>query len=176
MSEAENIQRLRAIQGAHRGVATKLLEEVDDILTNTSLTTEFGELKTKLNTLKQQIECKLTKLNEVDEKILGLCDMKDIGAEVAESEDIIAKVTSCIVRLESALNKCEVKVLHATSGATSSIETPNIAQQQIALQKFKGNVTSWKPFWELFKADVHDNDSISKVDKFNYFQTESSIV
>ena len=180
MSEAENIQRLRAIRGAYRGVATKLLKEVDDILTNASLTTDSGELKTKLNTLKQQIECKLTKLNEVDQKILGLCDIKDIGAEVAESEDIFAKVTSCIVRLESAVNKCEV--LHATSGATSSIETPNIAQQQMAtqvraklpkmtLQKFKGNVTNWKPFWESFKAAVHDNDSISKVDKFNYLHS-----
>ncbi len=75
----------------------------------------------------------MTKLNEVDEKILGLCDIKDIGAEVAKSEDIV-KVTLCIVQLESAVNKCEVEVLHATSGAASSIETPNIAQQQMATQ------------------------------------------
>jgi hypothetical protein len=61
-------------------------------------------------------------------------------------------------------------------------ETSSAAQQQtatqvraklpkITLQKFKGNVTNWKPFWESFKAAVYDNDSISKVDKFNYLHS-----
>ena len=107
MSESENIQRLRAIRGAHRGIATKLLKEADEILASTSTTTLDNGLKTKLNTLKQQIEGKLAKLNEVDEKILGLCDVKNIGAEVVESEEYTTKVTSCIVQLESVVNKCE---------------------------------------------------------------------
>lgn len=83
MSESENIQRLRAIRGAHRGIATKLLKEADEILASTSTTT----LDDGLNTLKQQFEGKLAKLNEVDEKILGLCDVKNIEAEVVESEE-----------------------------------------------------------------------------------------
>ena len=82
---------------AHRDVATKLLKEADELLASTSATTLEDESKTKLNTLKQQINCKLAKLNEVDEKILGLCDVKDIGAEVSESEEYTAKVTSCII-------------------------------------------------------------------------------
>ena len=57
--------------------------------------------------MKQQIEGKLAKLNEVDEKILGLCEVKNIGAEVVESEEYTTKVTSCIVQLESVVNKCE---------------------------------------------------------------------
>ena len=95
MSEDENIQRLRAIRGAHRGVATKLLNEADELLASTSPTTLEDELKTKLNILKQQIKCKLAKLNEVDEKILDLCDVKNIGAEILESEEYTARVTSC---------------------------------------------------------------------------------
>ena len=54
MSEDENIQRLRAIRGAHRGVATKLLNEADELLASTSSTTLEDELKTKLNILLKQ--------------------------------------------------------------------------------------------------------------------------
>ena len=108
-TQRENIQRLRAIRGAHRGIASKLLKEADKILASTSTTTLDDGLKTKLNTLKQQIEGKLAKLKEVDEKILGLCDVKNIGAEVVESEEYTTKVTSCIVQLESVVNKCELQ-------------------------------------------------------------------
>ena len=129
------------------------------------------ELKTKLNILKQQIKCKLAKLNEVDKKILDLCDVKNIGAEVLESEEYTARVTSRIVRLESVVNKSEIQVINTAP----AVETLHISPTQIraklpkiTLQKFRGNITNWNPFWESFKAAVHENNSISKVDKMNY--------
>ena len=171
MSESENIQRLRAIRGAHRGIATKLLKEAGEILASTSTTTLDDGLKTKLNTLKQQIEGKLAKLNEVDEKILGLCDLKNIGAEVVESEEYTTKVTSCIVQLESVVNKCELQMINTAPVVENVPISPTQIRAKlpkITLQKFRGNVTNWKPFWKSFKAAVHDNGSISKVDKMNY--------
>ena len=173
MSEDENIQRLRAIRGAHRGVATKLLNEANELLASTSSTTLEGELKTKLNILKQQIKCKLAKLNEVDEKILDLCDVKNIGAEVLESEEYTARVTSCIVRLESVVNKSEIQVINTVLAVETLHISPTPTQiraklPKITLQKFRGNVTNWNPFWESFKAAVHENNSISKVDKMDY--------
>ena len=140
MSESENIQRLRAIRGAHRGIATKLLKEADEILASTSTTTLDDGLKTKLNTLKQQIEGKLAKLNEVDDKILGLCDVKNIGAEIVESEEYTTKVTSCIVQLESVVNKCELQMINTAP----VVENVHISPTQIraklpkiTLQKFR---------------------------------------
>ena len=104
MAESENIQRLRAIRGAHRGNATKLLKEANENLASTSTTTLDDGLQKKLNTLKQQIEGKLAKRSEADEKLLGLCHVKNIGAEVVECEEHTTKVTSCIVILESMVN------------------------------------------------------------------------
>ena len=97
--------------------------------------------------------------------------MKNIGAEVLESEEYTARVTSCIVRLESLVNKSEIQVINTAP----AVETLHISPTQIraklpkiTLQKFRGNVTNWNPFWESFKAAVHENNSISKVDKMNY--------
>jgi hypothetical protein len=147
------------------------LNEADELLASTSPTTLEDELKTKLNILKQQIKCKLAKLNEVDKKILDLCDVKNIGEEVLESEEYTARVTSRIVRLESVVNKSEIQVINTAP----AVETLHISPTQIraklpkiTLQKFRGNITNWNPFWESFKAAVHENNSISKVDKMNY--------
>ena len=34
-----------------------------------------------------------------------------------------------------------------------------------------GNVTNWPLFWDAFKTAVHENDEISKIDKFNYLNS-----
>ena len=38
---------------------------------------------------------------------------------------------------------------------------------KLTLQPFDGDLTTWTPFWDSFKAAVHDNDGLSEVDKFN---------
>ena len=42
---------------------------------------------------------------------------------------------------------------------------------KLSLTKFKGDVTGWVSFWNSFKSAVHDNDDISKIDKFNYLNS-----
>ena len=47
----------------------------------------------------------------------------------------------------------------------------NTCLPKLVLPKFRGNVTAWIPFWDAFKAAVHENDSITKIDKFNYLNS-----
>ena len=42
---------------------------------------------------------------------------------------------------------------------------------KLILPKFRGDVTTGKGFWESYKSAVHDNNSISKIDKFNYLRS-----
>ena len=37
--------------------------------------------------------------------------------------------------------------------------------------KFRGDITTWMGFWDSFKSAVHDNASLSKIDKFNYLRS-----
>jgi hypothetical protein len=39
------------------------------------------------------------------------------------------------------------------------------------LKKFSGNPTDWQSFYDSYKAAVHTNVSLSKVDKFNYLKS-----
>ena len=42
---------------------------------------------------------------------------------------------------------------------------------QLVLPNFRGNVTDWMSFWDAFKAAIHENNEIPKVDKLNYLNS-----
>ena len=42
---------------------------------------------------------------------------------------------------------------------------------KLVLPKFRGNVINWTSFWNAFKATIHDNNEISKIDKLNYLNS-----
>ena len=83
---SENLERLKAIRGAHRGVTTKLTQEADGIFEKVSLTSDDYE---RLN---QQLETKLSTLNEYDQKILTVCDVANIENEIEESQRAVEKI------------------------------------------------------------------------------------
>ena len=37
---------------------------------------------------------------------------------------------------------------------------------KLVLPKFRGDATTWMGFWDSYKSAVHDNVSLSKIDKF----------
>ena len=88
----EDLERLKAIRGAHRGVATKLTRQAEEILENTLLLSEDYE---RLFVIYQQLNTKLQTLNDYDQKILTVCDVRDIENEIEESQEAVERVMRC---------------------------------------------------------------------------------
>ena len=42
---------------------------------------------------------------------------------------------------------------------------------RIGFSKFNVDIIEWKGFWDQFKSTVHENSSISVIEKFNYLRT-----
>ena len=64
---------------------------------------------------------------------------------------------------------------------TASAENPSITPPPVStfqtnrlpkliLPSFNGNPLEWQSFWDAFRSTVHDNSSISDVQKFNYLR------
>ena len=53
---------------------------------------------------------------------------------------------------------------------TTSYATPNLNARlpKLILPKYKEEVTKWHSFWDSFKAAVHENATLSAIEKFNY--------
>ena len=82
----ENLTRMRAVRGGNRGVITKLINEAEGLLKEEVL--ERG----RLNTITGLLEGKLKFVKQLDEKIIEICEVKDIVAEIDEAEELVSRV------------------------------------------------------------------------------------
>ena len=73
MSESkDNLDRLREKGDGHRRVCVKLVKEAGEILSLDEVDANWCEVIISI------LEVKLKTLNEIEEEILGLCDVTDI--------------------------------------------------------------------------------------------------
>ena len=46
------------------------------------------------------------------------------------------------------------------------VKLPNLS-----LKRFNGDLTKWMTFWDTFESAVHNNPTLSSIDKFNYLNS-----
>ena len=167
---ARALDRVRAVCGAHRGVTTKLVCEVEELLRRVE-PLEASQ-RSQLNVINQQLESKLNTLSDMDKDILSRCKIEAIDAEIEESEAVVAKIINCKQQIEEATHVRRRTEPPVPMGPiTSPTVTPKPRLPKLALPKFKRNVKDWTAFWDSFKAAIHENEDIPKVDKFNYLNS-----
>jgi len=117
----------------------------------------------------------LTILQKYDDDILALRNIEEIEREIKESDTINLKVLDYKTRINQFLTVTTNPVTPSTAAViTPSALTPPPVKARLPkleLHKFKGNTMSWIPFWDSFKSAVHENPSLSKIDKFNYLHS-----
>ena len=172
---ADDLERLKAIRGGHRGVATKLIRQGVEILESTFLLTEDYE---RLFVIYQQLDTKLQTLNDYGQQILTVCNVTDMEAEIEDSQRAIEKVMACKRKIDLKLKQKSSgsgdnhSESHSSTGQFPARTSHGKAKlPKLTLPKFRGEFTKWNTFWDSFQSAVHDNPEISKVDKFNYLNS-----
>jgi hypothetical protein len=102
--------------------------------------------------------------------------MEDIfqAGEVGES------INKMLVKIDNVLKTVEASNVSSPGGLGTTM--PSVSQPmhpssaraklpKLSLKKFSGNPTDWQSFYDSYKAAVHTNDRLSKVDKFNYLKS-----
>ena len=122
MTEAkEKLDRLRAKGGGHRGVCTKLAKETDELL---HLPGDIDVDRSEI--IRSLLEAKLKILSEINEEILGLCDVNDIEQEIDESAEVLARILNAKRKLERAVNS---KVVNDGQNQVTSQLAPSQANE-----------------------------------------------
>ena len=96
---------------------------------------------------------------------MAKCDEDSIEREIDELETLSAKILECKQRISVAI-KSTAATTAPTSMApivTTTYNKPKLPK--LTLPRFKGDLTTWTTFWDLFKSTVHENNGIQKVDK-----------
>ena len=127
----------------------------------------------KLLQLKLSLSEKLDVLKQLDNENLGMVEEEKVVNEIEQSDEFKKDIYAFTVRIERALATPHptsfppgsVTVAHSPSSASSRAKLP-----KLTLQPFDGELTSWTPFWDSFRATAHENCSLSDADKFNYLR------
>ena len=148
--------RAKVVRRAHRGVTTKLIKEVDEIIGSDPTT---DEASARLKVIHTQLDSKLCFLNKVDEEISSLCELDEIKREVEESEATTAKIMECKRRIDDSLRGSSSHT-HPTSPFVSEAPPGHSRTRlpKLVLPKFNGDVTKWTGFWKSFDSAVNQRE------------------
>ena len=115
----QKLDRLRATRGGHRGYCTKLVNEVDELIEESTIDTSRCE------TIKELLDTKYKLLNTIDEEILNLCDIDDIEEEIEVSSETSSRIINARKKLQlfiATKPKNEADTI-ATTNATIPVTT-----------------------------------------------------
>lgn len=196
---SEQLERIKARRKAHRGVVTKLVNEVTPLIEGE----RTEKVLIRLKTIEEQLAEKMRMLKNLDEEVLRLIDVSEIENDVLESETVLDK----IAQLRGEINAFSKKPTKLADEPTSDHVSPEVAGESVItdrpssrnstsheeiqsengdthsrisgmkpklpklhLPKFSGDITKFQTFWDSFESAVHLNPELSSIDKFNYLK------
>ena len=157
-------KKIREGQRAH---AVKVLSSVNEVLSEYD---GSRGVKDNITQLSIALNEKLVTLKALDESILCAVDDGEIESEIEESENFRAQIHEALVKLQS----CQIA--HDQQENVQEQETHQEPKSsgnkskllKLTLNKFNGNLKRWQEWWDSFCVAVHDNSTISAVEKFTY--------
>ena len=165
---AEILRKKVSVRRCYREVLSKRLSEAKIVL-ETIETSEAVDA-VKLGQLRLSINEKLTAIKKLDDEIVELRqDVEEIVKDITETDEFNEKVYEHLARIELYLSG-------SAKGISESVATSSHASSQAKLPKldlpvFKGDVTEWMTFWDLYSVAVHTNPGLSPIERFTYLRT-----
>ena len=155
------IADLKGVQSAERVKLKKYLTEVRDHFNKRDEADDYA-LAYSLNRLEKQY----ANLNQVNSQLLELNVQPDVESQNLEEEyeelDFLAR--RLLSRLERNYDATSTSSPRTVMPADSYVDLP-----KLELAKFDGNPLQWRPFWDDFRATVHDR-AIPTVKKFSHLR------
>ncbi len=183
-----DLKRAKIKRGAQRAQATKIWGEA-----NTLMNAEIVEVNVeKLRVMLATYDAKIELLRKLDETVSDLIqDERGLETEIVEADNYLTGLTQKRYAIESFINQ---NTTHSNSLASpvatatlqnghvfSTQSTPPQSQNtnshrlpKLALPVFNGNPLKWQTFWDSYKVAIHENSSLSDIQKFTYLKAQVS--
>ena len=163
----EKLERANAIRSGHYTIVRKLTVEVQDI--KESYDAHNEEQKQRLQVIKVTLEGKLKTIQQINTNILSLCEVSEIHSEVENSERFTDEIITTLNEIKELTGRSESRQEAHGTGATPVNTTSKLPT--LVLSSFNGDLCKWTSFWDSFQSAVHNNRTLSAIDKFNYLNS-----
>lgn len=167
-----SLDKLKRVRRGHRAFVTKTIQGLNEVCQSYS-----GSLleKEKLRSLQTTLTDKKKVLQQQDDAIVEQLDKdEDISSDIFESSEFGESISRALVKIDLVLSSSEndsQETANLSEVSSSSQPTVKSKLPKLILKRFSGDPTQWHAFWDSFSAAVHENEGVSKVDKFNYLRS-----
>ena len=168
---AEGIATKKRVRGGQRTSVTRTLHQIETALT--------GEPDvSRITALKMAITEKLKSLSTLDDDIANLIeDEAELATDIEQADDYKQRIYTAIVSIDKAVAPTPPTgpAPHRDRASARDDPLPDAASRvklpKLTIRSFDGDITRWTSFWDSYKSAIHDNRSLSAVDKFNYLRS-----
>lgn len=167
------MERLKGKREVKREQTTRLISEASAGLETADLAT--------VTAWRERISACNQSLRSLNAEIEDQVPLEELVAEyttVSEYDDDATRVLALLGCKIASLRQKELPTpvpLNETRSATASVPPPNrtsgVKLPKLRLLTFNGDVSGWQSFWEQFSGAVHNNDTITRSEKFHYLRT-----
>ena len=163
--DEEQLNRLKKRRGAVRGATTRLLQSLDTELQEDDV--NVGRLRELLANL----SAKEATLLDLDHGIGEKVATDDLEDEITNTEEYKERVITMRTRAQRAIQARE-NVSSPRRGQVDRIPTQNsVKLPRLTIDKFNGDVSLWRDFWNQFETAIDQNETLSKTEKFTYLKS-----
>ena len=155
------LSQKKAIREGHEVYVAQMLGNVPTAL-------EGGD-EWKIQGLKMGLWEEYTKLEKMDEEILGIM-AKIGGLDLSKEAGSLGKrrmnVHLAIMKLDRVLESLKpgiTKPEGPSSGGEVTVKLP-----KLKLLTFDGQLSKWQQFWDFYERNIHGNPKLGNIDKFSY--------
>ena len=164
---AENLARKRRIRGGHKASATKIITKVEESAS------AADKDESALLQMKLSLDMKLETLKRLDGEILKLTEDVQVVEEIEQADSFKEAIYRALARLDQLISTTPLVMVMP---GEPRVATPTPIEHRVCLPKinmrsFNGDLIAWTPFWDSYASSVHDNPTLSDVDKFNYLNS-----
>ena len=191
---AVEFDKVKKTRTTYRRNITKLVTKISDLLAAGSEQCDKGKLRYHQNDLCD----KLNELKAADKVILdnliANAEQDVVDKEMDEIDEYKEKVSTTLFKIEEVIGKLpngESTPIQGgssseigQSGSTESLQSeasPNVSTvggakvnvklPKLEIRKFTGKIHEFQEFWDSFTSAIHENEALSKVDKFKYLKS-----
>lgn len=174
-----------ASRSSYRGQLTKLVKSANEYLSSDEF--KISNNLDKLENIEEELEVLLDRLTSTYESlrkantdVLPLIKIENLATEADALAEYNDKSVGMITRLKHRLSKVRQHQTESFSDnprVNETTEAPrNPSSQAVKLtklnpKKFCGDFKDWVPFWEQYRTLIHENASLTTIDKFNYLES-----
>ena len=168
--------RIKSIRAGNRAAVTKFFKKLEEL--NLELDIEVA------GPIIDAIEKKQNVILKLDEQILEKTPEEEIEHEISEADEYnleletnLRRVKKLIKTSSETCNEHTPVSYHTTTefvptvSQTSSISSQNHRLPKLSLPTFAGDILEWPYFWDSFETTIHNNHTLTDVQKFSYLQS-----